>query len=271
MAEPTSRAELKDYCLRKLGFPVLEVNVDDDQIEDSIDDALQYYRMRHYDGVELAYMKHIFTADDKTKFQSQDTVTTIGSGATATEWKTRDRYIEIPADVVGVTKVFGLASNAVRNNLFGIEYQIFLNDLYAVGSLDFLNYYMVKTWMETMDMVLNNGAFVQYRFNMRQNRLYLDVGEDMLAEDVHVIVECHRALDPETFTEVYSDIFLKKYTTALIKKQWGQNLIKFNGLQLPGGVSINGMQIYKEAEKELDEIMESSASTYELPPFDMIG
>ena len=271
MAEPTSRAELKDYCLRKLGFPVLEVNVDDDQIEDSIDDALQYYRMRHYDGVELAYMKHIFTADDKTKFQSQDTVTTIGSGATATEWKTRDRYIEIPADVVGVTKVFGLASNAVRNNLFGIEYQIFLNDLYAVGSLDFLNYYMVKTWMETMDMVLNNGAFVQYRFNMRQNRLYLDVGEDMLAEDVHVIVECHRALDPETFTEVYSDIFLKKYTTALIKKQWGQNLIKFNGVTLPGGVSINGMQIYKEAEKEIDEIIESSASTYELPPFDMIG
>ena len=174
MAEPTSRAELKDYCLRKLGFPVLEVNVDDDQIEDSIDDALQYYRMRHYDGVELAYMKHIFTADDKTRFQSQDTTTTIGSGATATEWKTRDRYIEMPADVVGVTKVFGLASNAVRNNLFGIEYQIFLNDLYAVGSLDFLNYYMVKTWMETMDMVLNNGSFVQFRFNMRQDRLYLD-------------------------------------------------------------------------------------------------
>ena len=271
MAEPTSRAELKDYCLRKLGFPVLEVNVDDDQIEDSIDDALQYYRMRHYDGVELAYMKHIFTADDKTRFQSQDTTTTIGSGATATEWKTRDRYIDVPADVVGVTKVFGLASNAVRNNLFGIEYQIFLNDLYAVGSLDFLNYYMVKQWMETMDMVLNNGAFVQFRFNMRQDRLYLDVGEDMLNEDVHVIVECHRAIDPEVHGQVYSDIFLKKYTTALIKKQWGQNLIKFNGVTLPGGVSINGMQIYKEAEKEIDEIMEQSISTYELPPFDMIG
>ena len=271
MAEPTSRAELKDYCLRKLGFPVLEVNVDDDQIEDSIDDALQYYRMRHYDGVELAYMKHIFTADDKTRFQSQDTTTTIGSGATATEWKTRDRYIEMPADVVGVTKVFGLASNAVRNNLFGIEYQIFLNDLYAVGSLDFLNYYMVKQWMETMDMVLNNGAFVQFRFNMRQDRLYLDVGEDMLAEDVHVIVECHRALDPETFTQVYSDVFLKKYTTALIKRQWGQNLIKFNGIQLPGGVAINGREIFEDAQKEIAEIEEASTTTYELPPFDMIG
>jgi hypothetical protein len=271
MAEPTSRAELKDYCLRKLGFPVLEVNVDDDQIEDSIDDALQYYRMRHYDGVELAYMKHIFTADDKTRFQSQDTTTVLGTAPNQTEWKTRDRYIELPADVVGVTKVFGLASNAVRNNLFGIEYQIFLNDLYAVGSLDFLNYYMVKQWMETMDMVLNNGAFVQFRFNMRQDRLYLDVGEDMLAEDVHVIVECHRALDPETFPQVYSDIFLKKYTTALIKRQWGQNLIKFNGVTLPGGVAINGRQIFDDAEREIAAIEDASISTYEAPPFDMIG
>ena len=267
MAEPTSRAELKDYCLRKLGFPVLEVNVDDDQIEDSIDDALQYYRMRHYDGVELAYMKHIFTAADMTRFSSQDTTTTVGT----TEWKVRDKYIDLPADVVGVTKVFGLASNAVRNNLFGIEYQIFLNDLYAVGSLDFLNYYMVKTWMETMDMVLNNGAFVQYRFNMRQDRLYLDVGEDMMNEDMHLVVECHRALDPETFGQVYSDVFLKKYTTALIKRQWGQNLIKFNGIQLPGGVSMNGREIFEDAQREITEIEEASSSTYELPPFDMIG
>ena len=267
MAEPASRSQLKDYCLRKLGFPVLEINVDDDQIEDSIDDALQYYRMRHYDGVELAYMKHKFTAADETKFDSQETTTTVGT----TEWKTRDKYLDLPTDVVGVTKVFGLASNAVRNNLFGIEYQIFLNDLYAVGSLDFLNYYMVKTWMETMDMVLNNGSFVQFRWNMRQDRLYVDVGKDMLDEDVHIIVECHRALDPDTFTQVYSDVFLKKYTTALIKRQWGQNLIKFNGVQLPGGVSMNGRAIFEDAQKEIAEIEEASTTTYELPPFDMIG
>ena len=129
MAEPASRTQLKDYCLRKLGFPVLEVNVDDDQIEDSIDDALQYYRMRHYDGVELAYMKHLMTADDMTRFQSSNTTTTLGTAPNTTVWETRDKYVELPADVVGVTKVFGLASNAVRNNLFGIEYQIFLNDL----------------------------------------------------------------------------------------------------------------------------------------------
>ena len=271
MAEPASRTQLKDYCLRKLGFPVLEVNVDDDQIEDSIDDALQYYRMRHYDGVELAYMKHLVTAADETKFDSQEQTTTLGTAPNTTEWKVRDKYLDLPADVVGVSKVFGLASNAVRNNLFGIEYQIFLNDLYAVGSLDFLNYYMVKTWMETMDMVLNNGSFVQFRFNMRQDRLYLDVGKDMLDEDIHVIVECHRALDPDTYTQVYSDVFLKKYTTALIKRQWGQNLIKFNGIQLPGGVAINGREIFEDAEKEIAAIEEESSSTYELPPFDMIG
>ena len=271
MAEPASRTQLKDYCLRKLGHPVLEVNVDDDQIEDSIDDALQYYRMRHYDGVELAYMKHLMTADDMTRFQSSNTTTTLGTAPNTTVWETRDKYVELPADVVGVTKVFGLASNAVRNNLFGIEYQIFLNDLYAVGSLDFLNYYMVKQWMETMDMVLNNGAFVQFRFNMRQDKLYLDVGQDMLNEDVHLIVECHRALDPDTYTQVYSDVFLKKYTTALIKRQWGQNLIKFNGIQLPGGVAINGREIFEDAQKEIAEIEEKSFTTYELPPFDMIG
>ena len=120
-------------------------------------------------------------------------------------------------------------------------------------------------------MVLNNGSFVQFRFNMRQDKLYLDVGQDMLIEDVHLIVECHRALDPDTYTQVYSDVFLKKYTTALIKRQWGQNLIKFNGVQLPGGVSMNGRAIFEDAEKEIAEIESKSSSTYELPPFDMIG
>ena len=155
--------------------------------------------------------------------------------------------------------------------MFGIEYQIFLNDLYAVGSLDMLNYFMVKQWMETIDMVLNNGSFVEYRFNLRQDRLYLDVGKDMLDEDVYVIIDCFRALDPDTFTQVYNDTFVKKYTTALIKRQWGQNLIKFNGIQLPGGVSMNGRQLYDDAEKEIAALMEKSSSTFELPPMDMIG
>lgn len=267
MAQPSSRSELRDYSLRQLGFPVLEINVDDDQIDDAIDDALQYYRERHYDGVEHMYLKHLFTAADETKFETSNTTTTVNG----TDWEERNRYIDIPPHVMGISKVFGLSSNAIRNNLFGIEYQIFLNDLYAVGSLDMLNYFMVKQWMETIDMVLNNGSFVQYRFNHRQDRLYLDVGKDMLDEDVFVIIDCFRALDPETFTQVYNDTFVKKYTTALIKRQWGQNLIKFNGIQLPGGVSMNGRQIYDDAEKEIAALMEKSSSTFELPPMDMIG
>lgn len=267
MAQPASRTELRDYCLRQLGFPVLEINVDDDQIEDAIDDALQYYRERHYDGVERMYLKHEFTSADETKFDSQEQTTTINGDT----WSERDRYISIPPHVMGVSKVFGLASNAIRNNLFGIEYQIFLNDLYAVGSLDMLNYYMVKQWMETIDMVLNNGSFVEFRFNQRQDRLYLDVGKDMLDEDVFVIIDCYRALDPETFTQVYNDPFVKKYTTALIKRQWGQNLIKFNGIQLPGGVSMNGRELYTDAVNEIAEMMAKSSSTFELPPLDMIG
>ncbi len=213
------------------------------------------------------YLKHEFTAADETKFDSQEQTTTINGDT----WSERDRYISIPPHVMGVSKVFGLASNAIRNNLFGIEYQIFLNDLYAVGSLDMLNYYMVKQWMETIDMVLNNGSFVEFRFNQRQDRLYLDVGKDMLDEDVFVIIDCYRALDPETFTQVYNDPFVKKYTTALIKRQWGQNLIKFNGIQLPGGVSMNGRELYTDAVNEIAEMMEKSSSTFELPPLDMIG
>ena len=267
MAKPASRTDLRDYCLRQLGFPVLEINVDDDQIEDAIDDALQYYRERHYDGVERMYLKHGFTAADETKFETSDTTTTINGDV----WEERNRYISIPPHVMGISKVFGLASNAIRNNLFGIEYQIFLNDLYAVGSLDMLNYYMVKQWMETIDMVLNNGSFVEFRFNQRQDRLYLDVGKDMLDEDVYVIIDCYRALDPETFTQVYNDPFVKKYTTALIKRQWGQNLIKFNGIQLPGGVSMNGRVLYTDAVNEIAEMMAKSSSTFELPPMDMIG
>ena len=265
--QPASRTELRDYCLRQLGFPVLEINVDDDQIEDAIDDALQYYRERHYDGVERMYLKHEFTAADETKFETSDTTTTINGDV----WEERNRYISIPPHVMGISKVFGLASNAIRNNLFGIEYQIFLNDLYAVGSLDMLNYYMVKQWMETIDMVLNNGSFVEFRFNQRQDRLYLDVGKDMLDEDVYVIIDCYRALDPDTFTQVYNDPFVKKYTTALIKRQWGQNLIKFNGIQLPGGVSMNGRELYTDAVNEIAEMMAKSSSTFELPPMDMIG
>jgi hypothetical protein len=267
MAQPTTRAELKEYCLRRLGKPVLEINVDDDQIDDLIDDAIQLFQERHFDGVEQMFLKHKFTADDVTRFTSSNTVTTIGTA----DWEERNNYIEIPPQVLGVNKVFGVKGSNIRSNLFGLEYQLFLNDLYQFGSVDILSYYMTKSYLETLDMVLNNGSFIPYRFNRRQDRLYMDIDVKQIDEDEYVIIDCYRLLDPSSYSQVYNDPFLKKYCTSLIKRQWGQNLIKFQGAQLPGGITMNGRQLYDDAVKELEQIEFDMTSRYELPPLDMIG
>ena len=267
MAQPTSRAELKEYCLRRLGKPVLEINVDDDQIDDLIDDAIQLFQERHFDGVEQMFLKHKFTADDVTRFASSNEISTVGT----TEWEARNNYIEIPPQVLGINKVFGVKGSNIRSNLFGLEYQLFLNDLYQFGSVDILSYYMTKSYLETLDMVLNNGAFIPYRFNRRQDRLYLDIDIKQIDEDEYLIIDCYRLLDPTSYNQVYNDPFLKKYCTSLIKRQWGQNLIKFQGAQLPGGITMNGRQLYDDAIRELEQIESEMTSKYELPPLDMIG
>jgi len=278
MAQPASRTELRDYCLRQLGFPVLEINVDDDQIEDSIDDALQYYRERHYDGIERMYLKHQFTDADITRFTSENETVSTAAPDAAT-WENRKNYLEIPDHVIGISKVYGISSNFVRNNMFGMSNQYYLMDLFsnasgtglAFGGFDMVNYFMVKQHFENIDMIINTGSLVSYRFNCRQDRLYIDIDPLRVTKDQWLLIDCERALDPETFTQVYNDPFIKKYSTALIKRQWGQNLIKFNGIQLPGGVSMNGRELYTDATKEIDALMEKSSSYYELPPMDMIG
>ena len=206
-----------------------------------------------------------------------ETVTTAAPDAAT--WENRKNYLEIPEHVFGISKVYGISSNFVRNSLFGLNNQYYLMDLFsytsgtglAFGGVDMVNYYMVKQHFETIDMIINTGSLVTYRFNTRADRLYIDIDVNRVTKDQFLIIDCERALDPATYTQVWDDFFLKKYATALLKKQWGQNLIKFNGVQLPGGVSINGMQIYKEACEEIDELMEKSISTFELPPLDMIG
>jgi hypothetical protein len=267
MAQPSSREELKQYCLRRLGKPVLEINVDDDQIDDLIDDAVQLFQERHFDGVERMFLKHQFTADDVARFQGSDTVTTINTS----DWIERNNYIDIPPQVLGVNTIFGVKGSNIRSNLFGLEYQLFLNDLYQFGSVDILSYYMTKSYLETLDMVLNNGSFIPYRFNRRQDRLYIDTDSKQIDEGEFIIIDCYRLLDPTTYTQVYNDPFLKKYCTSLIKRQWGQNLIKFQGAQLPGGITMNGRQLYDDATSELAQIEEDMTSRYELPPLDMIG
>ena len=276
MAKPSTRQELKDYCLRKLGHPVLEINVDDDQIEDLIDDALQYYQEYHYDGVETMYLKHQITEDDYERFNDSDEITTTDAPDAAI-WENRNNFIEVPDHVIGITKVFGVSSNWIRNDLFGLSNQYFLMDIFsfssgfAFGNFDMTNYYMIRQYFETLDMVVNTGALVQFRFNKRQDRLYIDIDKSRMKPGNYLLIECHRALNPEEWSQVYNDSFIKPYLTALIKRQWGQNLIKFNGVQLPGGVSLNGRQLYEDAQKEIDELMAKSSSYYQLPPIDMIG
>ena len=278
MAQPASRQELRDYCLRQLGAPVLEINLDDDQIDDAIDDALQYFRERHFNGAEKMYLKHEFTDDDVTRFTSaNETVTTAAPDAAT--WENRKNYLEIPQHVFGISKVYGISSNFVRNSLFGLNNQYYLMDLFsytsgtglAFGGVDMVNYYMVKQHFETIDMIINTGSLVAFRFNTRQDRLYIDIDPNRVTKDQWLLIECYRALDPSTFTEVFNDQFVKKYATALMKRSWGQNLIKFNGVTLPGGVSMNGRQLYEDALTEIQALMDASLSTYELPPLDMIG
>jgi hypothetical protein len=276
MAKPSTRQQLIDYCLRKLGAPVLEINVDDDQIADLVDDAIQYYQEYHFDGIERMYLKHQFTADDVIRFSEADELTNTSAPDAAT-WENRKNFIEIPSHVIGIQKVFGVTSNFSTNDMWGFSNQYFLMDMFSFssghtfGHFDMANFYMTKQYFETIDMVINTGALVDYRFNQRQDRLYIDIDVDRIKEGRYLLIDCYRALDPEEWSQVYNDSFLKRYVTSLIKRQWGQNLIKFNGVQLPGGVSLNGRQLFEDAQKEIDELMEKSSSYYQLPPMDMIG
>jgi hypothetical protein len=276
MAQPSTRQGLIDYCKRQLGAPVLQINIDDDQVSDIIDDTIQYYQEWHYDGVERMYLKHQITADDVTRFLSSNESNSTTAPDEAT-WENRNNFIEVPDHVIGVSKVFGVSSNWVRNDLFGLSNQYFLMDVFsfssgfAFGNFDMTNYFMIRQYFETLDMVVNTGALVEYRFNKRQDRLFIDIDVNRLTEGNYILIECHRALDPDSFTQVYNDSFVKKYATALMKRQWGQNLIKYNSVQLPGGITLNGRQIYEDALAEIAQLEADMPTKYTLPPMDMIG
>ena len=260
MASPSSRTELITYAKRQLGEPVLQVNVDDEQVNNVIDDTFQFFQENCYNGMERCYLVHEITADDKTRLASTSSTTTG-----TTTWDEATNFIPIPSHVVGISKVFGMVGNSIRSNLFGIEYRIFLNDLYAFGSLDILNYYMTKQYLETLDMVLNNGSFQQFRYTQRRDRLYLDIDKDFLQEGQNLLIEAHRMIDPDDATEMYNDVFVKKYATAKLKQQWGQNLIKYNNVQLPGGITLNGREIYTDALAEIEKIESYQTGRMVLP------
>ena len=279
MAKPSTRQGLIDYCLRRLGAPVLEINVDDDQIDDLVDDAIQYFNERHYDGVEKMYLKYKITSDDVARGRAKGTngvgiVTTTGTStivgtATTFSFYENSNYIQVPDSVIGIERIFKFDTSSISGGMFSIKYQLFLNDLYYFNSVELLQYSMVKSYLEDIDFLLTTDK--QVRFNKRQDRLYLDIDWGSQAADDFIVIECYRALDPASFTQVYNDSFVKQYLTALIKRQWGQNLIKFQGVKLPGGTELNGRQLYEDAIRDLDEIKQRMSSEYELPPLDLIG
>jgi hypothetical protein len=278
MATPSSRQELIDYCLRRLGAPVLEINVDDDQIDDLVDDALQYFQERHFDGVERMYLKYQITQDDIDRGSASSELP-VGPGVTTStatsttglsfNWYENANYIQVPDSVIGIEKVFKFDTSSISGGMFSIKYQLFLNDLYYFNSVELLQYAMVKTYLEDIDFLLTTDK--QLRFNKRQNRLYLDIDWGAQSAGNFLVLDCYRILNPNEFTKVYNDSFLKKYLTSLIKKQWGQNLIKFRGVKLPGGIELNGREIYEDAERELENLKQVMALEHELPPYDFIG
>jgi len=280
MAKPATRQELIDYCLRKLGAPVLEINLADDQIDDLVDDALQYFQERHFDGVERMYLKYKITENDLNRGKADPTngvgiVTTTGTanisgiGTTTFNFYENSNFIQVPDSIIGIEKIFKFDTSSISAGMFSIKYQLFLNDLYYFNSVELLQYAMVKTYLEDIDFLLSTDK--QIRFNKRQNRLYLDIDWEAKAKDTFIVIDCYRILDPNDFTRVYNDSFLKRYLTALMKRQWGQNLIKFRGVKLPGGIELNGREIYEDAERELESIRQRMSMDYELPPYDFIG
>ena len=281
MAKPTTKQELIDYCKRQLGAPVLEINVADDQIDDLLDDALQLFNERHYDGVERMYLKHQITQEEIDRGKASGTsgvgiVTTTGTstnvsglGTVTSNWYENSNFLQVPDSVIGVEKIFKFDTSSISGGMFSIKYQLFLNDLYQFNSIELLQYSMVKTYLEDIDFLLTPDK--QVRFNKRQGRLYLDMDWNSETKDTYLIIDCYRILDPNTFTGVYIDSFLKKYVTALIKRQWGQNLLKFRGTRLPGGVELNGRELYEDAQRDLEDIKQRMTLEYELPPYDFIG
>ena len=325
MSAPATRAQLIDYCLRRLGHPVVEINVDDDQVSDRLDDALQYYQDYHYDGVERLYLKQQVTASRlyltssiASTFDAGETVTgsisgatgyVVGEGTTSSAgtsllikttgadgfiWSTSETiigqrsgtsavlasysqgnadktYFDLDDSIIGVARVLPFSAvNTGQSYMWDIRYQLRLNDMFDLLSTSIIYYEQVKRHLALIDQLLVGSK--SFRFQRHQNRLHLDMSWDTdVTIGQYVIVEAYKILDPDTWTDVYNDRFLKRYATALIKRQWGENLKKFGGIQMPGGVVLNGQQIYDEAIQEVYQLENEAQSTYVEPPNFMVG
>lgn len=247
MTTPTSKTEFKEYCLRKLGKPVIEINVDDDQVDDRVDEALRFYWDYHFDGSEKIYYKHLVTEQNRT-----------------------DKYITVPENIIGAVSVFPIGDPVVRSDdLFNIRYQIALNDLYSLTSVSMVPYYMVMEHLALITELLVGKQPIRY--SRHKDRVYIDMDWDKVKAGEYLLIEAYEVIDPDTYTDVWNDRWLQNYATALIKKQWGSNLTKFIGMSLPGGVQFNGEKIYNDADEEIKRLEDEMISKYSLPVLDMVG
>jgi len=270
MAIPTSKSTFASYCKRALGFGVIDINVSDDQVDDRVDEALQYFAQYHYDGVEKMYLKYQITEADITRARANTTTTsadTVDSSITGS-FKEGNNFIPMPSSVVSVVQIFNF-DEAQTNSMFDIRYQLRLNDLYDFSSTSIIHYQMTMQQLDLLSHVLTGEAPI--RFNQHQNRLYIDMDWEEVSADEFLIIECYRKIDPATYTDIFDDIYLKRYATALIKKQWGANLSKFNGVATLGGVTMNGEQIYSQAIEEIQRLEEQIQLSFETPIDYMIG
>lgn len=269
MAIPSSRNTFKEYCLRALGKPVIDINVDPDQVEDRIDEAMQYFTQYHYDGIEKVYLKHQITQQDIDRSKLNDSETaTDADGITTSEWKEQSNWLPIPDRVLSVLSVFDFSSKGSAN-MFDVRYQLRLNDLYDFSSTSVMQYQMTMTHLDFLNHILVGE--VPIRHNQHHNRLYLDMDWSKFLPGEYLIIECYAKLDPNTHTNMWDDMLLKKYCIQLIKKQWGSNLIKFNGVSMLGGVQMNGEMIYQQAQEEIMKIEEQIQLNFEIPPMHIIG
>ena len=247
MAVPSSREAFKSYCLRRLGEPVIDVNVDDEQVEDRIDEALKYYQDYHFDGTERVLIKHVVTATDVT-----------------------NGYITLADNVIGINRILDVGQAVQSSNLFNIRYQIHLNDLFDLSASSYVPYVTAMRHVESLEELFVGKKPI--RFNRHVNRLHIDMDWDNdVAVGEYIIVDAYRIVDGDTYTDIWGDRWLARYATALIKRQWGSNLTKFEGLQMPGGITFNGAKIYDDAESEIQKLEEEVLSAYSLPVQDMVG
>ena len=247
MALPTTREEFKDYVLRKIGAPVIQINVSDEQIEDRIDEAISFWRDYHYDGSQLIYLKHPLTQEE------------IDQG-----------YVEVPENMLGVTRIFDLSSSiSTGTGMFNVQYQFVLNNLEDITGYNIQHYYMSMSHLQFLQEILVGRPLIRY--NRHVNRLYLDSNKSILTPGQYIIIEGYDIIDGQTYSDVWQDRWLQNYASALVREQWGLNLTKFTNMSLVGGVQFNGEQILSEAKNDRKEMEETAKTTLQSLVYNFIG